>query len=228
MGRVGLIIVSAGIALLAGCASTTVGQPESTPLAHEMARPDRVVVYDFVGTHDDLPPDSAIARYYEERTTPQTEVEIDLGRRLGRLVAQNLVTELNSAGIPAQHAASVPETRIGDGIIRGEFITIKEGSRTKRVLIGFGAGAGELKTLAEAYLVTDAGLRPVGSMQVDAAGGKLPGMLVPVGVGASAVVAGSANVMQERGPEAIRAAAQRTAKELAKLIIDAYSQRGWL
>ena len=228
MGRLGLIIVSAGIALLAGCASTTVGQPDSTALADEMARPERVVVYDFVGTDDDLPPDSAIARYYEERTTPQTAVEIDLGRKLGGLVAQNLVKELNSAGIPAQHASSVPETRIGDGIIRGEFISISEGSRTKRVLIGFGAGAGELKTLAEAYLVTDAGLRPVGSTQVDTAGGKLPGMLVPLGLGASAAVAGGSNVMQERGPEAIQSAAQRTAKELAKLIIDAYRQRGWL
>ena len=228
MGRLGLIIVSAGIALLAGCASTTVGQPESTPLADEMARPERVIVYDFVGTRDDLPPDSAIARYYEERVIPQTEGEIDLGRKLGRLVAQNLVKELNSADIPAQHASSVPETRIGDGIIRGEFITINEGSRTKRVLIGFGAGAGELKTLAEAYLVTDAGLRPVGSTQVDTAGGKLPGMLIPLGLGASAAVTGGSNVIQERGPEAIQSAAQRTAKELAKLIIDAYRQRGWL
>lgn len=227
MGRLGLMAVSAGIAL-AGCASSTVGQPESTPLADEMARPGRIVVYDFVGTGDDLPSDSAIARYYEQQTIPQTEAEIDLGRKLGRLVAQNIVKELNSAGIPAQHAVSVPETRIGDGIIRGEFITIKEGSRSKRVLIGFGAGAGELKTLAEAYVVTDAGLRPVGSTQVDTAGGKLPGMLVPLGLGASAAVTGSANVMQERGPEGIQAAAQRTAKELAKLIIDAYRQRGWL
>ena len=233
MGRLGMIILSAGIVLLAACASSTVAQRESTPLADEVARPERVVVYDFVGTGDDLPADSAIARYYEQRTTPQTQAEIDLGRKLGRLVAQNLVNELNSAGIPAQHAISAPQPRIGDGVIRGEFISVKEGSRTKRVLIGFGAGAGELKTLAEAYQVTDAGLRPVGSTQVDTAGGKLPGMLVPIGIGAgsamtTAAVSGTSNVMQERGPEAISAAAQRTAKELAKMIIDAYRKRGWL
>jgi hypothetical protein len=34
--------------------------------------------------------------------------------------------------------------------------------------------------------------------------------------------------MQERGPEGIEAAAQRTAKELAKLVVDAYRKRGWL
>lgn len=233
MGRLGMIILSAGIVLLAGCASSTVAQRESTPLADEVARPERIVVYDFVGTGDDLPADSTIARYYEQQTIPQTQAEIDLGRKLGRLVAQNLVKELNSAGIPAQHAISAPPPRIGDGVIRGEFISVKEGSRTKRVLIGFGAGAGELKTLAEAYQVTDAGLRPLGSTQVDTAGGKLPGMLVPLGIGAgsamtTAAVSGTSNVMQERGPEAISAAAQRTAKELAKMIIDAYRKRGWL
>ena len=228
MGRFGLIMVAAGIALLAGCASSTVAPPETTPLANEMTRPGRVVVYDFVGTRDDLPPDSAIVRYYEQRAVPQTAAEIDLGRKLGRLVAQNLVKELNGAGIAAHHSDTVPKAQIGDGIIRGEFVSINEGSRTKRVLIGFGAGAGELKTLAETYQVTDAGLRPLGWTQVDTAGGKLPGILVPVGVGASAVVAGGANVVQERGPEAIQSAAQRTAKELAKLIIDGYRKRGWL
>lgn len=237
MGRLGMIIlaagISAGVALLAGCASSTVAERQGTQLADEMARPERVVVYDFVGNGDDLPADSAIARYYEQQTIPQTQAEIDLGRKLGRLVAQNLVKELNSAGIPAQHAISVPQARIGDGVIRGEFISVKEGSRTKRVLIGFGAGAGELKTLAEAYQVTDAGLRPLGSTQVDTAGGKLPGMLVPLGIGAGSAVttvavSGTSNVMQERGPEAISSAAQRTAKELAKLIVDAYRKRGWL
>ena len=54
MARLGMIILSAGIALLAGCASSTVGQPESTPLADVMSRPERVVVYDFVGTGEDL------------------------------------------------------------------------------------------------------------------------------------------------------------------------------
>lgn len=235
MGRLGMIIVSAGIALLAGCASSTVAQRESTPLADQMARPERVVVYDFAGTRDDLPPDSAIARYYEQREIPQTQNEILLGRQLGRLVAENLIKELNNAGIPAQHASTTPQTQIGDAVVRGEFIVVKEGSRTTRVLIGFGAGAGELKTLAEAYQVTAEGLRPLGATQVDTAGGKLPGILVPVGIGAgigtaatSAAVSGTSNVMQERGPEAIRAAAQRTAKELARLIVDAYRKRGWL
>lgn len=234
MGRLGVVIASVSL-MLAGCASGTVAERQLTPAADEMARPGRVVVYDFAGTRDDLPPDSAIARYYEQRDVPQTQQEIELGRKLGGLVAQNLVRELNSAGIQAQPATSVPETRVGDAIIRGEFIVVKEGSRTMRVLIGFGAGAGELKTLAEVYQVTADGLRPLGATRIETAGGKLPGVLVPLGIGAgvgsaatSAAVGGTSNVLQERGPEAMKAAAQRTAREIARVVVEAYRKRGWL
>ena len=234
MGRLGIVLVSVSL-LLAGCASGTVAEGHGTPALEEMARPGRVVVYDFAGTHDDLPPDSAIASYYEHRDVPQTQQEIELGRKLGGLVAQNLVRELNNAGIPAQPVASVPETRVGDAIIRGEFIVVKEGSSTIRVLIGFGAGAGDLKTLAEAYQVTADGLRPLGAMQIEATDDKLPGVLMPLGIAAgvgsaakSGAVGGTSNILQERGPEAMNAAAQRTAKEIAKLVVEAYRKRGWL
>jgi hypothetical protein len=231
----GRIIGAAGVLLLAGCASSGVAQRQSTAAAEELTRPRHIVVYDFAGTREDLPPDSVIAAYYQERNVRQTRKEVELGRKLGRLVAKNLVTELNKAGITAHPVDTAPIPRIGDAIIRGEFITVNEGSAVKRVIIGFGAGAAELKTLVEAYQLTYTGPRPLGSAQVEAAGGKLPGMLVPVGIGAaagsvatSAAVSGAANLGQEAGPESIQGAAQRTAKEIAKLIVDAYKTRGWL
>jgi Domain of unknown function (DUF4410) len=235
MMRLGLVMGAAGVLLLAGCASSGVTQRQSTAAAQELARPQLVIVYDFAGTRADLPPDSVIARYYQERSVRQTVKEVELGRQLGRLVAQNLVGELNKAGITAQRVAAAPVPRIGDAVIRGEFIVANEGSRLTRVLIGFGAGKAELKTLAEAYQVTATGLVPLGSAQIEAAGGKLPGMLVPVGIGAaagtvvtSAAISGASNLAQEVGPETIAAAAERTAKEISKLIVNAYKKRGWL
>ena len=235
MTRLGLVMGAAGVLLLAGCASSAVTQRQSTEAAQELARPQLVIVYDFAGTRADLPPDSVIARYYQERSVRQTVKEVELGRQLGRLVAQNLVGELNKAGITAQRVAAAPVPRIGDAVIRGEFIVANEGSRLTRVLIGFGAGKAELKTLAEAYQVTATGLVPLGAAQIEAAGGKLPGMLVPVGIGAaagtvvtSAAISGASNLAQEVGPETIAAAAERTAKEISKLIVAAYKKRGWL
>jgi hypothetical protein len=234
MMRVGLIVGTAGILVLAGCASSGVAQKQSTAAAQELTRPGLVIVYDFAGTRDDLPSDSVIARYSQERSVPQTSKEVELGRQLGRLLAQNLVRELNKAGITAEPVDSAPVPFIGDGVVRGEFIVVNEGSPLTRVFIGFGAGKAELKTLAEAYEVTATGLTPLGSAQIEAKGGKLPGFLVSAGLGAgfggivsSAVTSAVSSSVQETG-ETIEAAAQRTAKEISKLIVDAYKKRGWL
>jgi hypothetical protein len=120
-------------------------------------------------------------------------------------------------------------------VIKGQFVSIDEGSRLKRMLIGFGAGAAELKTFVEGYLVTEGGLRPLGSAEIEAGGGKMPGMLVPVGIGAAAgragtaaAVSGGLNVAQELTSEGIHHAAERTAEEIAELLEEAFKKRGWM
>ncbi len=138
-------------------------------------------------------------------------------------------------GLPAERAGAGPPASVGNLLIGGEFISIDEGSRAKRMLIGFGAGAVELRTLVEGYLVTKDGLEPLGSAEIRAAGGKMPGMLVPVLGGAmageagrSAVISGTLNAAQELGPEGMSAAAKRTANEIAKVLRDAFRRRGWI
>ena len=223
------------ISLAAGCAQTNVSDRESTGTSAIILKPARVIVYDFASTPEAVPPDSAIAGLYRQRTTPQTPEEIELGRSLGAKVSARLVEELNKNGIVASAAATGPVPLPGDAVIRGEFVTIDKGGRGKRMLIGFGAGSNELHTLVEGYVVTTGGLVPLGSAQIEASGGKTPGMLVPLAVGVatgsvarSLVISGTANVLQELGPEGLDGAAKRTAKEIAKVIVKAYKERGWL
>ncbi len=103
------------------------------------------------------------------------------------------------------------------------------------MLIGFGAGSAGLETLVEGYVVTTRGLVPLGSAQIETSGGKMPGMLVPMGAGAAAgnvarsvAISGSSNILQEGGSESLEGAAKRTAKEIAEVIVKAYKERGWL
>ncbi len=142
---------------------------------------------------------------------------------------------MNKNGIAAIAAAAGPVPLPGDAVIRGEFVSIDEGDRAKRMLIGFGAGSAGLETLVEGYVVTTRGLVPLGSAQIETSGGKKPGMLVPLGAGAatgnvarSAVISGASNILQEAGSESLDGAAKRTAKEIAKVIVKAYEERGWL
>ena len=103
------------------------------------------------------------------------------------------------------------------------------------VFIGFGAGAAELKTLVEVYQVTAQGLRPLDSAEVSAAGGKMPGMLVPVAGGAAAghaaksvVISGGISAAKEFGPESIQGTAKRTADEISELLEKDFDKRNWL
>lgn len=225
----GLCLVSG---FLAGCASSDVESRQE--YEGELTEPKLIVVHDFSATPQDVPPDSVLYGLVERRETPQSAEEVELGRQLGARVAEKLVADLNERGIPAARAADGAVPQVGDAAIRGAFIALDEGSRIKRMLIGFGSGAAELGSIVEAFQMREDGLHPLGSGEIVAGGGKMPGVLVPVGAGAvagtaatSAVIAGSVNLVKEAGPESLEGAANRTAEEVADTIEGVYKKRGW-
>jgi Domain of unknown function (DUF4410) len=167
------------IIVLAGCASTTVTDRQRYE-GERIARPDRIIVHDFATTAADVPAGSATAGQYAQPSVPPTAKEIEVGRQLGAQVAKELVAEIRGMGLPAVQAAGQPAPRIGDIVIMGYFESVDSGSATKRIVLGFGSGAADLKTAVEGYLMTENGLRRLGSGDVDAAGGKAPGVAVPL------------------------------------------------
>jgi hypothetical protein len=234
-GRSGRALWCAGLLLLAACATTPSPQFQRSDTAHAIERPGRILVYDFAGTRGDLPPDAQVTGYFEQDEAPQTAADVEIGRQLGREVAQQVVARLRQAGIDAYPVGAGPVPKLGDVVLRGEFVSVRPGSRTARVLIGFGAGRGELSALVEAFQITATGPRSLAVAESSTQGGRLPGVLLPLGVASaagsvatSAAVSGASNVMQERGPESIRAAGQRTAAGIADAVIDIYRRHGWL
>lgn len=235
LGIVCLAVVSiVALAVLSGCASSGVTQSQSHATQERIPRPDLIIVYDFAATPADVDATAWITGRYSQRETPQTAEEVQLGRQLGALVADRLVREISAMGMPAQRAGSGPQARIGDVLITGQLVTIDEGSRAGRVLIGFGKGSGELRTHVEGYRVEQGGHRLLGSREIKAEGGKQPDMIVPA-IGAVAmsspvglVVGGVMAVTKESGPETIQAAANRTAEEIAKELRVAFRREGWI
>ncbi len=232
---ISLLAVSAVACALFGCASAKVSERRAHAAGDQLPRPSRIIVHNIVATPDDIAPDSPLSGVYDRRAKPQGAKEIELGRKLGRQVAQELVKEILALGMPAERAGSGPPPGNGDVLIKGAFVSINKGSRTTRMLIGFGAGAAKLETYVASYQITPTGKRLLDEKQVTAKGGKMPGMLVPVAGGAamgtaatSAAISGGLNVGQEAGPESLRAAAKRTAKRIAKTLSEAFARRGWI
>ncbi len=233
----GTVIASMlGLAVLVGCASSEIKQRQSNAAQEQVSRPGRIIVYDIRATPGDVPATAAITGSYSQRQSPQTADEIRVGRQLGNLVAANLVRKILDMGLPAQRAGHGPPPQLGDVLITGQFISIEEGDRAKRVFIGFGKGSSELQTHIEGYLVARDGHRLLGSRQVATAGGKKPGLIVPgiVAVATSnpagLIVRSLIGVKDEKkgGAETLEGAAKRTADEMAKELKTIFRRQGWI
>jgi len=220
--------------VVAGCASSEVTGEKSYVGDEKIARPDRIIVHNFVSSPAHVRADSTLAGQYDEHDTPQTHEEIEAGRKLGAQVAQELAAKIREMGLPAVQAVGQPGPRVGDLVIRGYFVSVDEGSAGKRVLIGFGSGAAELRTVVEGYQATSQGLRPLGSREIEAGGGKMPGVLVPIAVVAATgnpvglIVGTAAHLLGETGSETLEGAAKRTAEEIAEELRDPFEKQGWI
>jgi len=216
---------------VAGCASTKVTERQQLETG-QIARPNNIWVYDFVATPADAPTDSNVAAV---QGTPQTPEEIDIGRQLGAQIAKELVADIQGMGLPAQEAGAGTSPQVGDIVIRGYLLSIQQGSEAKRLAIGFGTGASELKTAVEGFQMTSQGLRKLGSGTVEAGGSKTPGAalgvvgLVASGNPAGLIVSSGMKIYgEESGSAKVEGRAKQTAQEIADQLKIRFQQQGWI
>jgi len=219
--------------VVVGCASTKVS--EETPMAREaVARPNRILVYDFAATPSEVPADSAVSGKVSAARTP-TAQQIETGRQLGGLIAKELVSDIQAMGLPAMHAGPGSPPQVGDGVIRGYLVSVESGSAGKRFIIGFGSGKAELNTVVEGYVMTPQGLRKLGSGTLSSAGGKTPGVVMPSAVAIATgspvglIVVGGAKLYGEAtGRTGLEGRAKSTADEIAEQLKIRFQDRGWI
>src|SRR5438093_9549610 len=169
------------VAVLAGCAATKVTQ--QTPMVSPgLPRPNQIYVYNFIADPAQIPADSAIRTELDAPSTPPAAEDLETGRKLGALIAQDLVSDINGMGLSAVQAGPGSAPQVGDGVIRGYLVSVQGGSNVKRFVLGFGAGASEMDTVVEGYAMTPRGLRKLGSVILSSSGNKMPGMVMPAAV----------------------------------------------
>lgn len=223
------------LALATGCATTTVSNRQMAPADLRLARPDRIIVHNFATSADEVPAESGLAGQAEAPSKPLTSEEMAADRELGEAVAKELVSKIKEMGLPAVQALGEPPPRVNDIVIRGAFLSVDEGSAVQRVVIGFGYGAPQLKTYVEGYVMTERGLRRLGSGDVDAGGGKSPGVAIPlvvviatanpIGLIVGGAVKGAGEIT---GSSKLEGAGKRTAEEIAKELRPRFEQQGWI
>lgn len=220
--------------VVAGCASTRITDRHEL-VTEQLPRPAHIWVYDFAATPADIPGESALVGQYPSDATSQTAEHIATGRKLGADIAAELVKEIRAMGLPAEQTMTGLTAQINDIVIRGYLVSFDEGSAAKRVTIGLGSGASELRVAVEGFQVTPQGLRKLGSGSTDAGGGKSPGMAIGAATfiatanPAGLIVSTGMKVYGERsGSSKVEGRAKDTAKEIAGVLKKRFQQQGWI
>lgn len=231
--RCGLTAYLFALVVVTGCASTKVSTQPAT--FGQLPRPNHILVYDFISTPADLPPDSSMAGQFVEPSTPLTPDDIAAGRELGAEMAVKLVSAIQDMGMPAERANSQTMVYLNDIVLRGYLLSINKGSEAERLAIGFGAGSSELKTAVEAYQMTPQGLRKLGSGEADSGGAKGPGAAAPAAVAIATgnpiglIVSSGVKIYGEAsGKSKIGGRADATVKEIADRLHARFQEQGWI
>jgi len=228
------IVLLCALGALVGCAPTKVQPSVMIPASDVLPRPTRIAVYDFAVAAQDVSPNNApLSRLRRAFGGSQSEEELKVGRSVADALSVELVKALKPLDLPIERASTGP---VPDGTlaIEGQFVSIDEGNRLRRVMIGFGAGASEVKTHTQLYLGTPSGPRLVEEFETDASSSKKPGAAVGMGAGAAVGAGIAVSTAVQGGVQAVtepkdtaEADAKRTAEQLAKQITEIFTARGW-
>jgi hypothetical protein len=192
-----------------------------------------VIVFDFETGAADVRVVSSPGRTAARAVGLSVEAPDVLAQAVADVLSTQLVDQLKSAGLTAERAAGAAPPEVNDLVVQGQFVRINEGSVTKRFVIGFGAGATELRTQVEVFQVTASGWEPVRQFDTVAQGARFPGAGFFVAGGAaagtvvtSAIVTSGVGVVREVFAS-IEADARRTAEQIIKKISELSNEQHW-
>jgi len=217
--------------LLVSCAggSAKVGQQYSG--GKSLPRPPVVVIYQFAVDADDVVVDTFGQGIGKEASTLQ---RVKRGRVFAGQLAVKLVREVAKLGIVTWFATPKTTVPMHAIVVKGQFLTIDEGSKVKRTMIGFGAGAEEVRVRVQVYQMTETGLQRISEAEGEAHGRKTPGVLGPAGIAAGTgmvvgvVVAGGMNIKSEVFDSSMDTTLNNLVEQFTENAARFYKRQGWL
>ena len=192
--------------LLAGCATATVTPTFRT--TDGPARPDRLLVYDFAVTPDELEIKGGLDPQASGGigTEAQTREDIQVGQAFAKALTDSLVQELRNRGIEAYRATGAAPAGPNTASIKGRFL--RTGQGVGNTLIGFGLRGGQVRARIQIFQGTGVNLGLVAEAETVTPSSLKPGLGPMLGA-------------------TVEADAKRTATEIAERIADYYRRQGW-
>jgi len=228
--------VAAGLALALaiGCARTSVQGVQV--LASDLPRPSMIVVHPFSTSGATVTLNSGLISQAlaAVEATPEAQERAKVAQQVAQVLAQKLVKNIQDLGLPAQPASGAMPAQGSALSIEGQILSIDEGNPTRRMLIGLGAGASEVRTLVQVFAVTGGSHRLVEDFYTTVKSSRKPGMAETMGMGAaagraaeSAAVSVGVTALSAQS-QTVEGDAEAAAKAIAKQLAKCFAQQGWI
>jgi hypothetical protein len=141
---------------LVGCAADPKGI-EYVMVSDKPAKPNRILVHDFAVAASDLPVDAPVAARLSPGASPSAE-QLAMARQLSAEMTTQLVASIRAMGLPAERALADAVPHANDVVIRGSFVSVREGDTNKHLIIGIDFAASQLMTAVEGFQITPQGV----------------------------------------------------------------------
>ena len=186
--------------------------------SESLPKPDRIVIQDFIAVGDIVIDDSLAARLRERSILhPGSANDADPNAVI-RKAQDSFAKSFNSLfGRQNIVADRVPDASAISGpalIVQGEFIAVNQGNATKRIMLGLGQGASDIRAHVVISLVGDGRKTLLLDCIINSQSGKKPGAIIGMGGGRVAVGAAAGDVGD--GKATVQGDASRMGKLVAK------------
>ncbi|MBA4100290.1 MAG: hypothetical protein C0484_26395 [Rhodospirillum sp.] len=219
------VAAMAGALLLGACTSA---DTTSSDASRKLPKPDIVIVQPFAVAPDEVKMDQGLSAEIQQamRGTSRSAQEQQAGQQVSEAIAHKLADHIRDLGLQAQVGTTAPAGATRPLIITGQLVSIDEGNRTERMVIGFGLGRSDVRALAQVH--ASGVSQPVLQIEVDAKSGLKPGVVAagPMGLTAVAVNVGL-GVVSEAASADVVADADRAAAGISKQLATYFGQQGW-
>jgi hypothetical protein len=159
-----------------GCTSDPKGI-DYVMVSDKPVKPNRILVHDFAVAASDLPVDAPVAARLSAGASPSTE-QLAMARQLSAEVTTQLVASLRAMGLPVERALPDAIPHANDVVIRGSFVSVREGDTNKHLIIGIDFAASQLMTAVEGFQITPQGVARRPAIAVgETTNGNAPGVV---------------------------------------------------
>jgi Domain of unknown function (DUF4410) len=233
-----LLQSSAVAVMLAACSQAHV-QSSQSYFGPPVPRPNHIVVSYYSITPDEVKLDQAVGarlmRVADDQ--PPGALELQAAQETQAALAEGIVARLQKYGLPAELPTGGGDVGKGTMLVQGQIVGINQGNRTRRMLIGLGAGKSSISADTQVYYATDRSAPPrfMMSFEGQADSGHLPGAVETLGAGAaaqsvgrSAALTGATHAGAETHRSTDTAEANKLADGIALRVAQFAVDQGWI